>query len=458
MNEIRWTRPPLNTAGDRLERLKPEIKQIISRRFEQLKAALGKTEQDGPGPYRHLHSEPYTPSQVAEHNDPHESPPDAYDQVELLLAMDRSLTFAPTVTESLDILTGLWASDTMANGQYCLLDFTFTPSALPGMIRHRSAAIATETLDRCVGRRVGMSDVMAIRTTADLFRRLDQKFGGGHARMTAVGYLHRSITPLLTGTYSSKVGRQLFSAIADLTQLVGWMAYDIGQHGLAQRYFSQALRLTRAADDHALGSYILSRMSRQATYLQRPHMAVDLAVASRENAAGHTTPGAMALFYSVEARGHALLGDGQACTAALDRAEQHLNTAKPDDEAAWSRFFDEAQLADEFAHCFRDLSKPSKALHFAIRSLRLRSDSYARSKAFCHTVLATAYLQQGELEQACRTGVELIHEMIPLRSFRGKEYIRDFRRRLSRYHGERATIEFNALVNAPINHHTSSIR
>jgi hypothetical protein len=166
----------------------------------------------------------------------------------------------------------------------------------------------------------------------------------------------------------------------------------------------------------------------------------------------------MALFYSVEARGHALLGDARACSGALDRAEWYLNAARPGDEAAWSRFFDEAQLTDEFAHCFRDLGKPRRALYFAMRSLRLRSDAYARSKAFCHTVLATAYLQQGELEQACRIGADLVHEMNQLRSIRGHEYIRDFRRRLARYGGERAISEFDVQVNSQITSNISSTR
>ncbi len=42
------------------------------------------------------------------------------------------------------------------------------------------------------------------------------------------------------------------------------MAYDLEQHGLAQRYLIQALRLARGADDHALGGEILAGMAHQA--------------------------------------------------------------------------------------------------------------------------------------------------------------------------------------------------
>lgn len=401
----------------------------LARRYAQLKVAFGKLQQD----------EPIDVSGGTGH---------AAGQTELSEPADRSMSTAATVTDSLTNLADLWETDVRAHGSYRLLDFDYLPAALSGVIDYWFTAGAVESLDRCAGRRVGMSDVAAIRATVDLFRPLDQKFGGGHARTAAVGYLHRSITPLLMGTYSGKVGRQLFSAIADLTQLVGWMSYDIGQHGLAQRYFAQALQLAAAADDHALGGFILSRMSRQATYLQHPRVAVDLAVAAWEKAAGRAAPAAMALFFSVEARGYGSLGDTRACTAALDRAEQHLAAVTPRAEAAWSLFFDEAQLADEFAHCFRDLGKPQKALHFARLSLKLRSGSQARSRAFCRTVLATAYLQQGELEQACRIGTELVAEMSPIQSVRCAEYIRDFQARLSPYRRERLIREFDNLVRA----------
>ena len=97
---------------------------------------------------------------------------------------------------------------------------------------------------RVAGRQVGQTDVEAIREVTQTFLRLDNLFGGGRARPTVVRYLHDEVTPLLrSGNYSDAVGRELFAAAAELTRLAGWMAYDLEQHGLAQRYLIQALRL-----------------------------------------------------------------------------------------------------------------------------------------------------------------------------------------------------------------------
>ena len=92
------------------------------------------------------------------------------------------------------------------------------------------------------GIRVGLGDVAAIKTTADMFAELDDRFGGDHARHAAIQYLSTEVAPLLRGQYTEQVGRTLFSTVSEATLLAGWMSYDACRHGLAQRYFLQALR------------------------------------------------------------------------------------------------------------------------------------------------------------------------------------------------------------------------
>ena len=70
---------------------------------------------------------------------------------------------------------------------------------------------------------------------------------GGAVIPMALTFLGQERTPLLHGRYSEDVGRDLFSAAAELTLDVGWMAYDLGHHSLATRAMSRALRLSRAA-------------------------------------------------------------------------------------------------------------------------------------------------------------------------------------------------------------------
>ncbi|GAA3066651.1 hypothetical protein GCM10020000_58550 [Streptomyces olivoverticillatus] len=129
-----------------------------------------------------------------------------------------------------------------------------------------------------------------------------------------------------------------------------------------------------------------------------------------------------------------MLGEVRACSASMARAERALETSRPgDDVPYWARFFDEAHLADEFAHCNRDLQQYRAAAQHAERSLQLRSPAYARSRLFCRVVLASARLGLGELEQACALGVEAAQQAAEMRSVRALEYVRDFERRLEPY-------------------------
>ncbi|MER5363324.1 regulator [Streptomyces sp. NPDC002785] len=301
------------------------------------------------------------------------------------------------------------------------------PSTAPGVPRQRQG-------DRGPGQRVSNGDVAALRSVGELFRALDNAYGGGHARQALVRYLEHETEPMLRGTYGEAVGRRLFSAAADLTRLAGWTSYDIAAHGLAQRYFVQALRLAQAAGDRAYGAYVLITMSRQAVYLGHGREAVQLARVAQQGIGSSALPVIQALLHAVEARGHGVLGEARPCTASLARAEHALETARSGDEVPhWARYFDEAQLADEFGHCHRDLQQYRAAAQHAERSLQLRAPAYARSRLFCRVVLASARLGLGELDQACALGVEAAQQAAQMRSVRATEYVRDFERRLEPY-------------------------
>ncbi|MFB7910100.1 regulator [Kitasatospora sp. NPDC059146] len=291
--------------------------------------------------------------------------------------------------------------------------------------------------------RVGRGDIAAIRAVGDLFRALDHAYGGGHARQALVRYLESEAEPMLRGRYGEQIGRALFGAVADLTRLAGWTSFDIAAHGLAQRYFVQALRLSQAAGDRALGGYVLVTMSQQAVHLGHGREAVQLARVAQQGVGTAVPPVVQSLMHAAEARGHGLLGDVRSCTTALVRAERSLAASRTGDELpSWARYFDEAQLSDEFAHCYRDLQQWRTCAQHAEKSLRLRSPAYARSRIFCRLVLATARLGMGDLDEACTMATDALRAAGEMRSARSLEYVRDFHRRLTPYRGSQVARAF----------------
>jgi hypothetical protein len=294
------------------------------------------------------------------------------------------------------------------------------------------------------GPHIGRSDVDRFRATVDLFVQLDNRYGGGHARESLIQYLSADGRRLLRGRYTDDVGRVLYPAVAEATLLAAWMTYDSAPAGgLAQRYFVQALALAQAGDDRLLGGSILDAMSHQATYIGRFREAANLARAARTGTAGRATPTLTAHFHAMEARALARLGEARACDSALADAVRAFERRNPDDDPAWIRYFDDAELSAEFGHCFRDLGRPVAASQYANQCLgAIDGTTFLRSDFFATMVLADACLAGREVEQACGVALQALTAGEQLRSARCIRYLRDFNERLAQVAAHRAVRDF----------------
>ncbi|MFJ8696456.1 transcriptional regulator [Streptomyces roseolilacinus] len=361
------------------------------------------------------------------------------------LASGVGLQFSPTVTGAVEQVCELWRSD--VGRRDFLSGSTVAASALVEPSRDWLITGPDAQVARSAGARVGLADVRAVRAMTEALVDLDHRFGSGHVRPVVVHYLNSVVSGMLSGSYRDAVGRQLFAATARLTELAGYMAVDTGQPGLAQRYYIQALRLAQAAGDRAYGGYVLAAsMSHLAAQLGNPREIAQLARAAQEGSRGHVTPRAEAMFLAAEARGHALLGDARTCQDVAGRAVAALDRSDPDsgDDPAWIAHFDHAYLADELAHCHRDLGHAQAAARTATEALDGHPATRARRRAIGLVLLAAAQVQQREVEQACHTGARAAELLGTLRSSRGAEYLEDLQARLEPFRDEPAVREFTA--------------
>ncbi|MFD6528773.1 transcriptional regulator [Streptomyces sp. NPDC060184] len=361
------------------------------------------------------------------------------------LASGVGLQFAPTVLGAIEQVCELWRSDV---GRRDLLSgSTVASSALVEPSRDWLITGTDSQVARNAGARVGRSDVEAVRAMTAALVDLDHRFGSGHVRPVLVHYLNSVVSGLLSGAYRESVGRELFGAVARLTELGGYMAIDTGQPGLAQRYYIQALRLAQAAGDRAYGGYVLAAsMSHLAAQLGNPREIAQLARAAQEGARGQVTPRAEAMFLAAEARGHAALGDAGTCEEVAGRAVEALERADASsgDDPSWIAHFDEGYLADELAHCHRDLGQGTAAARRAKEALAVLPETRARRRGIALVLLASAQVQQREVEQACYTGLRAVELLETVRSSRGAEYLDDLQQRLLPYGEESSVREFSA--------------
>ncbi|MGP4103282.1 hypothetical protein [Nonomuraea sp. KM90] len=281
-------------------------------------------------------------------------------------------------------------------------------------------------------RHVTADDVATVRAMVRRMETLDHRFGGGYARRDALRCLAGEVGAMLRGTFTDPaVGKELCAAAAQLMCRTGAMAYDIGLHGWARRYFIQALSMAHAADDRALGGNVLALTSHQATFLGEFELAVTLARAAKVGANTHATAAVHAMYCVREARALAHLGDRDGCIAALREAERSFAGRRPAQEPDWIGYFDVAELYAEFGHTFAALGQTRDAIGYASRALAESSPAFPRSQTFCRLTLAGAYAaaeraEERDVQVACAIAAEALDMAATLQSARVQVAVQRF--------------------------------
>ncbi|NIL64800.1 hypothetical protein [Salinispora arenicola] len=237
-----------------------------------------------------------------------------------------------------------------------------------------------------------------------LFSRVDQRRGGGHARTAVVQYLTADVSVFLRGRYvDERVRRDMFTAASELAYLSGWMAFDNGEHALAQRYFSSSVKLAAEAGDPAMAAHVLRAMAHQAVDLGHHREALELSSASIDRSRYlAASPRERSCSAVVHARALAVNREPKAAAEALLRAESDLSAASEgDDEPGRVFFFGQASLGHETACTLASTGDLRAAVSQFRLSVRTRkASSFTRTHAVTLGYLGLVQARQGELEEA----------------------------------------------------------
>ncbi|MFE2217694.1 sporulation protein [Streptomyces canus] len=301
--------------------------------------------------------------------------------------------------------------------------------------------------------RVGRQDLDALWAAAADAQRSDSKYGGGTGKASTVtSFLNERAIPLLRGDYTDAVGKELYAGTAELARVAGWSALDMGHHALAQRHFIQALRMARAGASLAVGCHVLTNMALQATLRGYPDEAVDMAQGAYDRARHRAAPRVLAFAKLVEARAHARLGDAPSAAAALVSSERLLEQAdaEPGDEPAWISYYTPARMAADAVEIHRDLGLPAAALRWNNRAAPMPESAYTRSVGLRMTVLATAHLQNRDLDQAFAHGQRAVTILSHVRSTRATDYLAGVVRAMAPWRRDPRVIDLSHLAHQAI--------
>lgn len=141
-------------------------------------------------------------------------------------------------------------------------------------------------------------------------------------------------------------------------------------------------------------------------------------------------------------RALARLGEPTHARAALETAEDQLGDSLSVTKPEWVAPFDQAALASESALTLLDLHLLPQAAEAAERALALRNPSRARSRAFSQVTLARVLVAQGQVEQACAVGDDLLGSCQSLGSHRVSRQLMELELALAPYGGNRLVREF----------------
>jgi hypothetical protein len=353
----------------------------------------------------------------------------------------RALTYSSDVAGTIDTILELGRTELKSRGvqRRRMMAAPFVLAAAAGPSRDWLLSTLDETIGEDGPRKIGMRQIDGIRNMFKIMQEMDVMRGGGHARVALVEYLSGYVLPLVRRQHDQQaVQLALYEAAAEQAYLVGWMAYDDGQHGLAQRYLIQSLRLAGASKNKVLGAHVLAGMSDQANLLGYPEEALALSRVGQRGITVADSPACMADLQILEARAlAALTRDGRpigSVTEAVRRAEATFQHVRPDNEPEWARFIDPAYLFGEAAHCFRDIGDTAQIDRFAGESAaEAARQRRARRGALSQAALVVGDLLRNEVERAATRAQTVVSLAETVESSRCIETVRDLTKRFKPY-------------------------
>ncbi|GAB3239237.1 helix-turn-helix transcriptional regulator [Kineosporia babensis] len=269
---------------------------------------------------------------------------------------------------------------------------------------------------------VGPEDVEQAEAVTAQLRHLDYRFGGGACR-DAVSAHARWVDKLCDLPSRPATGTRLRVAAADVHNLAGWTAFDVGLYNVAGRHLALALDFARQAKVPSLTANVLYRAGR--VYLHRKRVSEALRffqlgqLAAQDSGSRRT----VAMLCANIAWTYAEMGDEAQAITHLNRAADEFSRAEDADSEPWVQFFHELDVMalegmTRLAMARTNEVYATPARQALERSVAERTDKMARSLAFEQGALATACLLTHDSQAALEFGELALDQAHRLRSRR----------------------------------------
>ena len=325
--------------------------------------------------------------------------------------------------------TALWRSDEQQRPHLLSAPaVTGTPAVMP--VWEWENPPEDTDVSRGGRRRVGTADIAVLRAARTHYEQLYRKAGGVATRTRIVGFLNAEAAPLLRGSYSDATGRQLHRATGGLVAVAGICAYDADAHGLAQRYFHQALRLAKASGDRGLGAYVIALLVNQSLFMQEYRQAVAFAESALRAAGRHITPALASDLYAMQAKAYARLGDSGSALSCIRRAEAAAERIRPGHEPDETGYVQPGLVNVQVAEALLSLGDLAAAQEHATAAVG--TPAHDRGRVHRLAILSQVELRRGDADRAAVTAVQMAEQARGMESQRLRDRLRTVRADLVR--------------------------
>ena len=275
--------------------------------------------------------------------------------------------------------------------------------------------------------RIGVTEIEQIRSVARVFTSWESTYGGRLARDAALAQLRWSAS-LLDASCPARLRPELYSAVGDLAETTGTVAFDAGTHQEARRVLGFGLGCAEQAKDWHLRATVLSTMVVQAIRTGQPDEALTLAEQALVRP-DRLTATELAMLHTDRARALAKMRRVNDTLTALGAADDHFAHSIPANDPPFMAFWNAAMHAGNTGQALFDLAILSRDPDAATDRLTTAIVGYsavqARPRAICLTRLASLTMATGDPLQAVALGHEALEAAGNIRSRRAIDDLRE---------------------------------
>ncbi|WP_410595454.1 XRE family transcriptional regulator [Amycolatopsis sp. lyj-23] len=357
-------------------------------------------------------------------------PGDAYREglrAVLAAATDADLGFRPTRRGR---LRGAHKSTTPTNMTHDLLgtvDLGLSPADF----------LARVSVETPIPRRIGWTDVDHVRATTRAVALSENLFGGGLSCEAAIAQL-RWAARLIEVQASDEVRYAIFESVGNLSSVVAYSAFDVGDYDAADKYFKFALWCADQGKSWALRANTLAEMARKSAYVGDLDGALSL-IEFAQVRSDRVSATARAMLWAIRARVLALTNRTNEAIADVRHADAYFADRDPSSDPPWLCYYDEAEHQGSTGKALISVARARKKVELAAPRLeiaiRLQGSEYRRSRTFSRTRLAALLMAAGDPREAVLIGQQAVVDAASLRSQRIVEELNGLARASKKYVG-----------------------